>query len=122
MHDNSADLATLLLQLEEQLLDPSTRRNPDALASLLAEDFREFGVSGRIFDRQQIIDELASESPLHITLSNAAFQKLGEGVALLTYRSTRVTPVEPAVHANRTSLWVKRGLGWQIVFHQGTRI
>jgi hypothetical protein len=55
------DLAAHLFHLEQQLLQPSTRRDATALTSLLAEDFREFGSSGRVYTRQQIIDALATE-------------------------------------------------------------
>ena len=38
MANSSQDLATRLLRLEQQLLEPSTRGDPTALTSLLAED------------------------------------------------------------------------------------
>jgi hypothetical protein len=122
MPDNFQELSALLLQLEQRLFEAAIRRNPSAVESLLAEDFREFGISGRIYNRQQVIDELVTESPRHITLSHPVCQQLAEGVVLLNYRSTRTTPFEPAVHANRSSLWVNREGRWQIVFHQGTRV
>jgi hypothetical protein len=83
------ELAAHLFHLEQQLLEPSTHRDTTALTSLLAEDFREFGSSGRVYTRQQIIDALATESPRTITLSEPRCQQLAEDLALLTYRSTR---------------------------------
>jgi hypothetical protein len=122
MPNNSTELTGQFVQLEQQLLEPSTRRDPNTLALLLTEDFREIGVSGRIFTKQQIIDELANESPRHLSLSNPVCRQLAEGVVLLNYRSTRTIPLEPAIHANRSSLWVYRDGRWQMVFHQGTRL
>ncbi len=121
MADSSHELATHLIQLERQLLQPSTRRDATALASLLAEDFREFGSSGRIYNRQQIVDELAVESSHLITLSDPSCQLLTEDIALLTYRSTRAIALKAASHALRSSLWIRRDSRWQMVFHQGTR-
>ncbi len=120
MVNSSQELAAHLFHLEQQLLQPSMRRNATALASLLAEDFREFGSSGRIYTRQQIIDELAAESPRTILLSDPLCQQLAENIALLTYRSTRTIALEAASHALRSSLWVYRDNRWQIIFHQGT--
>jgi hypothetical protein len=115
------ELAAHLFHLEQQLLQPSVRRDPVTLTSLLAEDFREFGSSGRIYNRQQIIDALAAESPRTITLSDPLCQQLAEDIALLTYRSTRTIP-PPPTHALRSSLWINRDNRWQMLFHQGTPI
>ena len=122
MVNSSQELAALLFDLEQQLLEPSTRRDSTALTSLLAEDFREFGSSGRICTRQQIIDALAAESPRTITLSDPLCQQLADDIVLLTYRSTRTTALKTASQALRSSLWVYRDNCWQMIFHQGTPI
>ena len=122
MATSPQDLAAHLFHLEQQLLQPSVRRNPTALTSLLAQDFREFGSSGRIYTRQQIIDALAAESPRTITLSDPLCQQLAENIALLTYRSTRTLALKAASHTLRSSLWIYRGNRWQMLFHQGTPI
>ena len=122
MADSPHELAAHLFDLEQQLLQPSTRRDATALTSLLAGDFREFGSSGRIYTRQQIIDQLAAESPRHITLSDPLCRQLAEDIALLTYRSTRTIALKAASHALRSSLWVRRDGRWQMLFHQGTPI
>ena len=121
MATSPQDLAAHLFHLEQQLLQPSVRRNPTALTSLLAQDFREFGSSGRIYTRQQVSDALAAESPRTITLSDTYCQQLAEDIALLTYRSTRTIPLPPT-HALRSSLWIYRDHRWQMIFHQGTPI
>jgi hypothetical protein len=122
MATSSQELAAHLFHLEQQLLEPSTRRDAAALTSLLAEDFREFGSSGRIYTRRQIIDALAAESPRTVTLSDPLCQQLAEDIALLTYRSTRTIALKAASHTLRSSLWVYRDNRWQMLFHQGTPI
>jgi hypothetical protein len=122
MTDSPHELAAHLFDLEQRLLQPSTRRDTAALTSLLAEDFREFGSSGRFYTRQQIIDLLAAETPRHITLSDPLCQRLAEDIALLTYRSTHTIALNVASHALRSSLWVRRDGRWQMIFHQGTPI
>jgi hypothetical protein len=122
MANSSQELAAHLFQLEQQLLQPSTRRDEVALRSLLAEDFREFGSSGRIYNRQQVISALARESPHMIILSDPLCYQLAADIALLTYRSTCTTALKVASHALRSSLWVYRDGRWQMIFHQGTPI
>ena len=48
----------LLRRLEEQLLQPETRSSADQLGKLLADEFIEFGSSGRVFDKAKIIESL----------------------------------------------------------------
>src|SRR5712672_1179012 len=55
------ETADLLRSLEEQLLQPNTRRSADKLCNLLADDFVEFGSSGRTFDKSKIIESLRQE-------------------------------------------------------------
>jgi hypothetical protein len=46
-----------LIELELRLQVSTTRKDAAALAELLSEDFREFGASGRIWNRASIIAE-----------------------------------------------------------------
>jgi glyoxylase I family protein len=122
MANSSEELGADLFHLEQQLLQPSTRRDEVALRSLLAEDFREFGSSGRIYTRQQVINALAVESPHTVILSDPLCCQVAADIALLTYRSTGTNAHNVASHALRTSLWVYRDGRWQMIFHQGTPI
>jgi hypothetical protein len=114
--------AALLQRLEEELLQPATRSNPEAVAALLHDDFREFGSSGRTYTKPEILAELATEPPRIITLTDFACSFPSPEVALVTYRSTRITPGSPNFHALRSSLWTLREGHWQMLFHQGTSI
>ena len=52
---------SLLRQLEERLLQPDVRKSVKDVMDLLADEFIEFGSSGRVFDKQQIINSLQNE-------------------------------------------------------------
>jgi hypothetical protein len=113
-----------LKELEERLLDPTVRRNAALGASLLAEDFIEFGSSGRSFDKTSILEELKNEPtrPAPI-LSDFSARTLAPEVALVTYRTTRLdNSGQGTAHAWRSSIWVNRAGSWQMTFHQGTPI
>ncbi len=113
-----------LRALEEQLLQPATRKSPAAIASLLADDFCEFGSSGRIYTMPEIITELAAESPCSFSLVDFACRLLAPEIALVTYRTTRTqqsNSKEISSSSLRSSIWIHRDGRWQLLFHQGTR-
>ena len=113
-----------LRALEEQLLQPEVRKNPGLLASLIADDFLEFGSSGRTFDKAAIIEALKNEQPSPpAILSDFSARPLAKDVVLVTYRTTRHNPSgEPIASTQRSSIWVHRDNRWQITFHQGTPV
>lgn len=115
---SSAELEQHLRQLEESLLQPEVRREPAAVSALLADDFVEFGSSGRTYTRQQVIDSMQTESPLRVSATDFRSCHLSEDAVLLTWRSVG----EQGLQSLRSSLWVRRKGRWQMLFHQGTRI
>jgi hypothetical protein len=117
---NDLDLAKQLQLLEEELLRADVRHDPQRLGALIADDFREFGTSGRVFDKPSILAELAKEPPAELSLTDFACHQVTPDVALVTYRSQRTDPAGTR-RALRSSLWIHRDGRWQIVFHQGTR-
>jgi len=104
-----------LYSLEERLLHPDRERDRNALLPLFAEEFKEFCISGRIFNRQQVIDALLKSEPRPATISNYYVEPLGENAALATYRATAALKA-----SHRSSLWIFRDNRWQLIFHQGT--
>ena len=108
-------------ELEEELLLPATRRSSEALASLLADEFLEFGSSGCVFNRRQVIEALQSESPIRFSITDFRATLLAEGVALVTYRAIRGDQLDEASASLRSSVWVMRDARWQMLFHQGTK-
>lgn len=103
--------------LEESLLVPHVRKSAQ-LTELLAEDFIEFGSSGRVYTRADLVDVLQEEQPVTQTTSDFRVLLLAPNVALLTYRIHRHT--DPPVHTLRCSAWRMSDGRWQMVFHQAT--
>ena len=117
MPDEDSSLADHLRELEESLLRPDVRRSPPLAGALLHPDFIEFGSSGRTFDRDAILAELAAETDfIPPTIEDLRLQAAGTSWALITYRAVR-----PPNSTLRSSLWVHSGERWLMLFHQGTR-
>ena len=111
----NAELQDHLYNLEERLFHPDREANRNALIPLFSEDYKEFCVSGRVFNRQQTIDVLLSSHPRPATIHHFYVEQLSENVALTTYRATT-----PVAVSHRSSLWIFRDNRWQLFFHQGT--
>ncbi len=113
-------IATLIQQLEEQLLQPGDRHSVETLDALLANEFLEFGSSGRTYDKQQILESLPNENPVPRTLKDFKTMTLAPGVILATYHSTYWEPDAAPAHSRRCSIWKQVNGRWQMIFHQGT--
>ena len=113
-----AALTEHLKRLELELMEPEFRRDRNAVSAVLAEDFYEHGSSGRVWSRDAILDLLATEEPQPAPHVEAfAMRLLAPGIALVTYRTVR-----PQQVTQRCSIWRETASGWQVLFHQGTKI
>ena len=108
-----------LFDLEKKLLRVDVRSDRAALERLLAPDFVEFGSSGRVYARSEIIDALLADPNLseRLAIENATKRAFSDNVALLTYAAIGE---RTGRRVNRSSLWIRDGGGWRMTFHQGT--
>jgi hypothetical protein len=107
---------------ELRLLEPAVRRDSRQVDALLHPDFVEFGVSGRRWERREIIDALAEEdrgggADLVVAVSELAGRRLADGLVLVTYISE-----DDQRRCRRSSIWRRTEAGWRVLFHQGTLI
>ena len=122
MHDH---LLSHLHALETALQNPAVRRDPAQLERLLHPRFREFGRSGRSYDRAAIVAWLtapaAAATPARVLSQDFHVEPLDDALALLTYRSAHVgADGRLQRHTLRSSIWRRGPHGWQMLFHQGT--
>jgi len=117
-HLAPVDMATLQ-SLEEELWLEETRFDVIRMRQIIADDFFEYGRSGRVYTRD---DTLAIErQPIHANLPLPNFQArlISAEVAQVTY-NTEVSHNGVIQQARRSSIWSKSTRGWQLRFHQGT--
>ena len=112
--DEGPDVAEVV-EKELSLLRPETRANPGAVQRLLHERFREFGASGRIWDRSAIAQTLAADPGQGAEANDVTAVRVAADVVLLTYHAR-----SPESRSLRSSLWVRDEGTWQLFFHQGT--
>jgi hypothetical protein len=113
----------LLRQLEERLLQPEGRRSAQDVADLLADEFVEIGSSGRVFNKQQILESLQHEESTQRSITAFQSTQLASDVILTTYRVVRLNTSDAQPTSSlRSSIWRLQDGRWKMVFHQGTRV
>lgn len=109
----------ILTRLEEDMWREVTRFDQTFQEQRFAADFFEFGRSGRVYNRDQII-RLDSQ-PIHavLPLPNLAIRLLDKNTAQVTYNS-QVEYDGIIEYGRRSSIWSRTESGWVMRFHQGT--
>jgi ribosomal-protein-serine acetyltransferase len=108
---------TELERLELSLWRAQTRFDREYMDAILAADFVEFGRSGRVYGRDDVLAFGPSRIDAH--LIGLRVTEIDRDTRLVTYVS-EVRTADAIDLANRSSLWVRSGGSWQLVFHQGT--
>ncbi len=114
-----------ILELEKQLAAPMRRMDAETLDQLLADNFVEFGASGRRFTKQEIIALLAAEESFtQYDLLEFEVRRLSDETVLALYRIPARTSADGTLlpGSRRSSIWTLTEGRWQLSFHQGTRI
>jgi ribonuclease HI len=102
-----------VVAMERALLTDALRTDRAAVAALLHPDWQEVGRSGRLWTRDDILDEIGPIEP--VDLEVVSIERVGADAILLLWRSSA-----DGRSTLRSSLWVRAGRGWQQRFHQGT--
>jgi len=121
--------ANLLRNLEEQLLRPEIRKSRERLNELLADGFAEFGSSGRVFDKAEILERLPQEQyrpgapSAETMIADFLVRRLAPQTILVTYRLiVRDEGSEQRRHTLWSSIWQSIDNQWKMIFHQGTPV
>jgi hypothetical protein len=110
-----------LRRLEESLWRAETRFDDALMDRVFADDFCEFGRSGRIFQRQEMLIGRSNTAEIDATLPLRDFRvrSLSDDIVQVMYVS-EVRNGPRIETANRSSIWKRDGRGWKLCFHQGT--
>ena len=119
-------LAKQIEGLEVSLLKSEVRRSAKRISELLADDFVEFGMFGKIYSKQDFVALLPNseeEKFERYEASNFEAREIAPDTVLLTYKaSIEFLKTNEKIWTLRCSIWQKRGDNWQMIFHQGTVI
>lgn len=102
-----------VIALERSLLTDEVRSDRAAVAALLHPQWQEIGASGRLWNRDDQLDEIAPIAAVTLDVVNVA--RLTPDLILLVWRASSDDGTRL-----RSSLWQRTGGQWQQRFHQGT--
>jgi ribonuclease HI len=102
-----------VIELERSLLTDEVRTDRAAVAALLHPGWQEVGRSGRLWTREELLEEIGPVEA--VTLDVVSVSRVAPDALLLLWRASTDTR-----STLRSSLWVRSGGGWQQVFHQAT--
>ena len=117
--DVSSDDMTVLRQLEEELWRSETRFDKLRMEALIAEDFFEYGRSGRVYQREDTLSVKPQPIAAVLPLPEFSVRLLNEDTAQTTYNSA-VEYDGVVEYARRSSIWTRKNNSWVLRFHQGT--
>ena len=109
----------LIERLEEELWREETRFDPSRMHEVMAPDFIEFGRSGRVYRREDVLAVLRGPIEAQFPLPDFQVRLLTPDVAQATYNSA-VKLGGVYQYARRSSIWSRSSSGWVLRFHQGT--
>ena len=112
---------SLLPALEDSLWDAETRFDRTLMNATFAPDFFEFGRSGRVYAREQMLFDPDDRREIDAALHGVTVRLLSSDIAQVTYVSELKLP-EGSEWANRSSLWDRASGMWKLRFHQGTAL
>ena len=101
---------------------PAASESRESLALILAAEFREFGSSGRIFERASVLDALIAGERPQLKFEEFRATPVSDGVVLVTCFARSIAGPRWKPPSLRSSLWVRQDARWQMIFHQGTRL
>ncbi|MBO9129413.1 DUF4440 domain-containing protein [Bacillus sp. 165] len=110
-------LQQVIYNLECSHLKPHVRVSEEELSLILADDYFEFGSSGRVWQREDFKGEQPL-SPDIFSISDFNMHVLSSDCVLTTYKIFNETR---GTQTLRSSIWRKRDDQWKLFFHQGTK-
>ena len=112
------DLEQLILQYEKDFFCRDFCCKIQNLKKRLDDHFQEIGSSGKKIGRQEVIDSLSHKlSDRAIVIEEFQIEILSETAVLAKYIAVFT---EQNQKSFRSSIWVKRGNDWRMLYHQGT--
>lgn len=108
----------ILFELEQRLAQVDQKLSAEDAALLIAEDFVEFGASGKVWSKAEIIAAMSQWSLIERTIENFSVRELSASACLVTYKVVGVTKDRQASPFSlRSSIWRYTGGKWQIISH-----
>ncbi len=118
-------ITNIIKQLELKLLHSNFKVLPFLLDVLLANEFEEIASNGVVSPRQEVVDWLLNKNPEdRWILTGFRVKELSADLVLAIYQAEKVAGQKNIASKGsvRSSIWRHNTQGWQMVFHQASKI
>ncbi len=125
IHAGADSAATAEIEaLEFQLIDLLERRDLDAYASHLAEDYVRVNAAGQVDSKESVLDRFRSDSGGNAwtSIPSDMHVRIYGDTAILSFVLTMERGVEIARRSRLVKVFVRRDGRWIMVHNQGTAI
>ena len=118
-----ADLQTLMWNQEHELAKAETQQDRKLFQKVLDNKLIYVAFDGLVFTKQKIVQDLNYIDVSHYHIENLKTRALGPDAALVTYDlniNGNVAGHDLPAKQYASSVWLKKGTTWQLIFHQST--
>ena len=120
---NTDKLRAQLENQEKQLAGAEKSQSKTSLEDLLSRDLIFVAYNGLVFDQQNLLEKIGYLNLNQYKMENVKFRQVGPSAALITYDllvNANVVGQKLPHKQYASSLWIKQGDRWQLLFHQAT--
>jgi hypothetical protein len=117
------NLKETIYQLEDKLQKPDVRKSVQELDDLISNDLIEFGSSGQIYTKKDVLINLPVSPDIKFIMTDFRINILGENIVQSLFRTEKNNlKTGKITHSLRSSLWRNENGQWKMLFHQGTPV
>lgn len=115
------EIKDLIFELENKLQQPEVRKSVAMLDELISDDLVEFGSSGKVYSKSDVLNNLPTAQEIKFTMTDFRINILSDDIVQALFK-TEKEDVQTGKKARslRSSLWRNEGGKWKMIFHQGT--
>lgn len=115
------EIKDTIFELENRLQQPDVRMSLEKLNDLISDDFIEFGSSGAVYTKGDVLKNLPASPEIRFVMTDFKIKILSSDIVQSTFK-TEKTDIQTGkvTKSLRSSLWRNEGSKWRMLFHQGT--
>ena len=117
------NLEDIIFKLENKLQQPDVRKSVEQLKELISDDLIEFGSSGQIYTKQDVLNNLPASPEIKFMMTDFRIKILGSDIIQSLFKTKKINQQTGSITCSvRSSLWRNEKGKWKMLFHQGTPI
>lgn len=115
------EIKEIIFELENKLQQPDVRRSTGMLDEIISDDLVEFGSSGQVYSKSDVLKNLPASSEIKFTMTDFRINIISTDVVQSLFQTEKVdVQTSKTTKSLRSSLWKNEGGKWRMIFHQGT--